>query len=581
LSAARDLFFEVGWMPKGQADQGEYQKLCQAADLWRRDGQHFSAGIAMLRAVDAAWGDPERMSEAQRAALPDFDRVISEYAPESAASLASLYKTRQSLERTLWLFDADRPAIVTRVRELNSELAQRLLTHFANSDQADNYLVRGLVITTDLDGAWEEHFPDYEVPLGVEQWGQEIILNVPSAFHLFVADGDWQGAHEIARARSSAFTTPGLKGWRAVTLAHAEPQEAVRWFDDAAESIGADAMPVTDEETNRQGGSWSGINQQLWAKYFFARARVIESIRTPSEVEGLLDKAVKALKGTESGWHSGEVSRFCVLVNVLAKLIADPASFSADDARHEYEREIRMSHETEEDRLALTFISEAANAFRGFENEPESELTRNRLAQALDALAKIPTIGPDVTNAVRPAIGRSALTAVLGPFRTWMHRSLEGIRDEVIFRRVLLRLLQSGLPLYAHIRHGPIEYGKDIVALLDVNGSMVLRHYQVKCGDIDKRKWRESKHEIEEMFLVPLNSFQLPVVPQRIEGVLVTNGHANPYVEPVIDGWLHSQREDHGRSVEFMHLDTLVDWIVEHRLVNELKGALQEQGIDF
>ena len=445
MSAARDLFFEVGWMPKGQADQGEYQKLCQAADLWRRDGQHFSAGIAMLRAVDAAWGDPERMSEAQRAALPDFDRVISEYAPESAASLASLYKTRQSLERTLWLFDADRTAIVTRVRELNSELAQRLLTHFANSDQADNYLVRGFVITTDLDGAWEEHFPDYEVPLGVEQWSQEIILNVPSAFHLFVADGDWQGAHEIARARSSAFTTPGLKGWQAVTLAHVEPGEAIRWFDEAAESFAADAAPTTDDERNRRSGSWSSINQQLWAKYFLARARVIESIRTPSEVQGLLHKAVEALKGTEAGWHSGEVSRFRVLINVLARLVADPLSFSADGARREYEREMHMSEETEEDQLALTFIAGATDAFQGFESEPESELTRNRLAHALDALANIPTIGPDVTNAMRPAIGRSALRAALGPIDLTHERwtrlwgdvcRLEDQRGLVVDRRV-------------------------------------------------------------------------------------------------------------------------------------------------
>jgi hypothetical protein len=371
-----------------------------------------------------------------------------------------------------------------------------------------------------------------------------------------------------------------LKGWRAVTLAHVEPEKAVDWFDEAAEFFAADAAPSHDELI-RTGGSWSGINQQLWAKYFHARARLIESIRTPMKVKELLAKAVEALVGTESGWHSGEVSRFRVLINVLAKLVSDPLTFSSEAARREYELEIRMSEETEEDRLALTFISEAASAFRGFENEPESELTRDRLALALDALAMIPTIGPDVTNAVRPAIGKSALTAMLGPIRTWMHRSLASIVDEARFRLVLLRLLQSGLPLYAQIRHGPIEYGKDIVALLEVDGSVVLRHYQVKCGDIDKRKWRESKDEIEEMFLVPLNSFQLPLTPQRIEGVLVTNGHANPYVEPVIDGWLRSQQRDHGRIVEFMHLDRLVDWIVEHRLVNELKGALHEQGVEI
>jgi hypothetical protein len=380
--------------------------------------------------------------------------------------------------------------------------------------------------------------------------------------------------------RTSDFTTPGLKGWQAVTLAHVEPAEAVAWFDKAADSFATDVLPVTTEERIERGGHWSGINQQLWAKYFRARARLAESIRTPARAKELLAMAAESLVGTESGWHSGEVSRFRVLVNVLAKLVSDPHSFSPEDARREYQFEIRTSEETEDDRLALTFISEAAGAFRGFESDPSIELTRNRLALALDALAKIPSIGPDVTEAVRPEIGKSALTAMLGPVRTWMHRSLEGITNEAVFRTVLLRVLQAGLPLYAQVRHGPIEYGKDIAALLHIDGTVVLRHYQVKCGDIDKNKWRESKDELEEMFLVPLTTFQLPIAPDHIEGVLVTNGHANPYVEPVMNGWFQAQREEHGRLVEFMHLDALVDWIVEHRLVNELRDALQEKGID-
>lgn len=162
-----------------------------------------------------------------------------------------------------------------------------------------------------------------------------------------------------------------------------------------------------------------------------------------------------------------------------------------------------------------------------------------------------------------------------------MHRSLESIKDEARFRMVLLRLLQSGLPLYAQVRHGPLEYGKDIVTLLEIDSTIVLRHYQVKCGDMDKRKWSESKEELEEMFLVPLTSLQLPIAPQRTEGLLVMNGHVNPYVEPVMDGWLRNQYQDHGRIVKFIHLDVLVDWIVEHRLVNELKVALKEHGVDI
>jgi len=78
------------------------------------------------------------------------------------------------------------------------------------------------------------------------------------------------------------------------------------------------------------------------------------------------------------------------------------------------------------------------------------------------------------------------------------------------------------------------------------------------------------KDELEEIFQVLLQSPQLPELPQRMEGVLVTNGHTNPHVEPRMTGWFKEQRETHGRCVSFMHLDGLVDWVVESRLVNEL-----------
>ncbi|HEV2549970.1 MAG TPA: hypothetical protein VGU20_21850 [Stellaceae bacterium] len=84
---------------------------------------------------------------------------------------------------------------------------------------------------------------------------------------------------------------------------------------------------------------------------------------------------------------------------------------------------------------------------------------------------------------------------------------------------------------------------------------------------------------MEEIFQVPLASFQLPGIPGEVQGILVTNGHANTYVEPVIDGWILEQRGKHGRTVDFMHLDNLIGWINEHRLANELRLALKELGI--
>lgn len=581
MSTARELF--LGTMhPLGvPGDDSAYERLCHAAELWRGEGLDFSAGVAMSRAVDAAWGRPERMLEAQSVALCDFGQVLSERPADSVDSIAAIHKLLQVLGRASWLFDVDHTDIRTRIRELHSELAQRFLSHFGKADQADNYLVRGLIISTDLDGAWRVDFPPYEVPLGLEQQGQELILNIPSAFHLFVYDGDWRGAHEIVKLRASAFSTPGLQGWRAVTLANMDPSNAVSWFDDAADSFATDSHPITSEELTKRGGHWSGFNQLLWTKYYRARARVVESIRNPENVKSLLASAAQSLVGTESGCYSPEAARFRVLINVLAKLVSDPQSFSAEDAQREYQLAIRISREeTEEDRLALTFISEAAAAFKGITADPASELTRGHLGFALDALSRIPHIGRDVTEAMRPEIGRSAFATMLGPVRTWMHRTLASIAVEAPLRAILLRLLQAGLPLYAQLRHGPIEYGKDIVTLLQCGEAVVLRHYQVKCGDINKKKWRESKDELEETFLVPLSSFQLPVAPDRIETVLVTNGHANPYVEPVMEAWFRDQRKVYDRLVEFMHIDALVDWIVKHRLVNELRAALQEQGID-
>ncbi len=166
---------------------------------------------------------------------------------------------------------------------------------------------------------------------------------------------------------------------------------------------------------------------------------------------------MQILQGTESGWTSGQVSRFRILIGVLAKLVSDPASMDSAEARREYLQELRLSEEDEFDAFALKFITEAAEAFRGFQVDPGTELTRDRLSRALDALGRVPFIGPEVAEAARPAVGKSALRSVLGPVRTWMHRSLQAVTDESQLRAILLRLLQGRLPLYAQVRHGPIE----------------------------------------------------------------------------------------------------------------------------
>ena len=53
----------------------------------------------------------------------------------------------------------------------------------------------------------------------------------------------------------------------------------------------------------------------------------------------------------------------------------------------------------------------------------------------------------------------------------------------------------------------------------------------------------------------------------------------NPYVEPVMDGWIRDQRENQGKDIQFWHLDSWINWIVEHGLTRELKKALEEAGV--
>jgi hypothetical protein len=132
------------------------------------------------------------------------------------------------------------------------------------------------------------------------------------------------------------------------------------------------------------------------------------------------------------------------------------------------------------------------------------------------------------------------------------------------------------LPHYAQIRHGPLEYGKDVVVLADESGRNVMRQHQMKRGNLTTKRWHEVKDQLEEIFLVPLKSVNVTKPVDERVGILVCNGHAKPNVDPVMRGWFEAQARDHGREFEFMHLDDLANWIVRCGLVNEFRAALGE-----
>jgi hypothetical protein len=145
------------------------------------------------------------------------------------------------------------------------------------------------------------------------------------------------------------------------------------------------------------------------------------------------------------------------------------------------------------DQVAITFLDRAAEAFAELQLTPELALLSGRLKAAFELLGRLPLIGQQVAEAVTPAISTKALEELLSPHFSWVYRALAQVTDERLLHRVVLRLLQAQLPLYAQIRHGPIEYGKDIAVLVETSDGLILRLYQVKVGDISKATWPSIK----------------------------------------------------------------------------------------
>jgi hypothetical protein len=265
---------------------------------------------------------------------------------------------------------------------------------------------------------------------------------------------------------------------------------------------------------------------------------------------------------------------------VLRALVIDNTIPDLGSSKQELQTHCAFFGEEPDDSALLQFLNMATEALDEFRRAPKLAVTSGRLHSALDLLRRSSLINLSVTEAIASVIGERAVLEIMsGPVRTWMHRTLESIAQERQLQHIILRLEQASIPKYAQVLHGPLEYGKDIVVAFEIDGDVVLRMYQAKCGDINTEKWIVSSHELERMFLVPLSDFQIGAPVIRREGVLVTNGHALPHTQPVIEGWFEEQRRVHGWELRFMHLDRLVEWVLESHLVNELTAALGELGI--
>ena len=581
MSTASQLFWKASTQNfrGSSSNQEAIDSFKSAASHWREAKNYFSAGFAMSKAIMASWGnddDDKDLEGLVSVELQDFSKCVETNPSFSYESLSALTIWIKELRQIVPLNIVNSLSVKRAIRDLSAELAQRLVNHDQNSINLENYLVRGYYLTTDLEGNWKASFPASDTQLGEEMWGNRVVvLSIPSAFSLFLAAADYEGAKAVIERCPSGFTSPELKGWKAAVQGFISPQQAPEKFIEAANAFAEDTRPSAEERRY-----WSSINIDVWAKYFKAKASLAMAVREPNCLKEHLIAAASTFTGPEPIWYVGSVIRFRILVQTLARLISNDSTQTYEQAREEFFRAVMISGEDPDDLMTLHFLELSTEAIEGFKNNPSQELATGRLGVALEALSRIPIIGSDVAAIAAPVIKNRALEEILGPHRTWIHRTLESIRDENRhLQKIILRLAQASIPIFAQIRQGPLEYGKDIVVFFERDGQRVLRMYQVKCGDITMPKWREARSELEEAFLVPLSNFQMTEEADALEAILICNGHALPHVEPVIEGWFEEQKRAYGRDIQFMHLDSIVDWIVNERLVNEFKSVLTELGV--
>lgn len=589
MNRAKELLFTVpGLALFGQADANTLDTLKEAAAIWRDEGKLLNAGFVMSLASRAAWGDGDEVDACTRQAIDDYQNCVNTSQVDSHESLVALTKLGSEVRQ--WFMGDVR--ITAFIRSVDAELARRLVNFSRNSDHRCSYLVTGLQIGTDFDGSWSPLWPGQ--PLGTHTGpvsvsvafgshsegsvGRAAWVGVPSAFSLLLRAADHKGAFQITEECPAEFRSVTLAGWVPALHGLLRLRDPATTFDEAAMLFAADTEPQDQAEILRRGG-WSGTNVLLWAKYFKALSLLERAKSDIGIAPELVAEASRALAGTESGLVNPQVSRLRVTVCALAGVLGVQPSLSPKEARNELALQARIFGQEEGDEVGMQFFSVAETTLESFERDPARALADGDLQAMLTALEKLPLVGADLAKAVRPAIGQAALRTILGPMRTWVHRALEAIHDEAQLRRVVLRLVQASVPLYAQIRHGPIEHGKDIAVLIEKDSVRTLRMYQAKVGDLTVPAWRNATHELEEIFLVPLESIQIQEPVAEREGILVCNGHANPYVEPLIGPWIDEQARAYGRHFKFIHLDDLVNWIVNDRLVNEFRTVATELGL--
>ena len=551
--------------------------LATIASELRDQGRHLGAAICSLAGHRAAWGEkPQELCPRLLVdAINDLLRFLGDEAPGDWNRLLALQLLVQQSARPF--FSGDWALQLAQIQESAKADYYFLLSRMAEGHpSADALLVSGFQVRGFLDSHWKPVFPGFEVGAGLTTGsgdGNTYTVGMDSGFRSLLSQGDYDGAVRVCQAHEEALITPGLRGWSIASSALLTGDSGE--FADASAQFSLDSH---DRDEMKIGSSWSGINQQLWAPYFMSRSHMAAPCATPKEaIENLHKAGGSGLSPAASGWHVPQVSRYIQLIAAVCGL-ADGDADAVNAAVQGYQSSSRLDLPSSIDSHVMDFLGHIQSLSRVQEGGEWIE----PLSQVLRLLDRLPSFTAGEKLNIKSALNVAVPNSLLRLDKGWDYRALTSIKKERQLHRILLAIFraEAKVPLYSQIRHGPIEYGKDIVVCREDGGRRILWMYSVKVGELKKAAWKsEVRPQLEEIFQVPFDSPEIPGEIDERVGVLVWNDHIDPYADPLVKGWLKEQRETFGRRYELMHIDSLVSYVADNRLGATLRKALRDEGL--
>lgn len=570
-------FINFGSEPSQLEERRESVKprLLSVISELRKKGHALGGGILACEGTSLFWGDLEFMMELFKMALDLYNESLERNTEPLKVALTHIMLS-DLYKRALVPWGKKNLELQAEQTYHRSKVADIFISNFKHDAHKEAYLISGFLLFTDLADKWEPHFVEYEVDEGhtlCSDSGWE--LSIPGAFQLLIKLSEYERALEVAELAPDGFRYPGVCGWREVCRGTMASKEAYLFYEDAAKCFASDTNPEDIREAKKP--YWTAFNSGSLAPYFRARAALSKPRNKPEEVIVALKQAAKEIHPEQSGFVYGPSIKLATLVHGLGSYIETYNDSVLDKLCKDYQEEIRLWGESNgDDKLLLEGLKLVSDAIEGFRYDPVAEIGRERLSKGIRILETIPEWSQlKVVSGLITDFKKSALEVSQGATSDDVASWLGTITDEAILQRLLLHLLQASSPYHAKVTHGPIEFGKDIVAIIDNEGTPVLHLYAVKAGDIDARKWLSAKESIDQIFTVSINN---PLVtqysPTKTKGFLLFNGHFNQHIESVADGWLKELRSNRHWDIEVYDLNGLSKWIVSNRLVRVLRKKL-------